>query len=253
LFIPYALVYLLIFLGVYLLYKGTVEYLFPVDTQPEPDPQIRHFGLNVAGISALMMGMIALARIPRLTRRWTMWALAILGFGAGAALYAWLVEPVIKRWHAWDLFDSSWTAGAFVIGAAFLVVALSAWASRRKLSEWRKWPLSWLRPLLAGTRALMIPGSICVLGTVAYHAITNQENPNHQPPLWPLLLSSAAFFYLWWLAILIFDLVFVWHRYIRGAVSQKYLTELRRKAKGTDGTSSAATGEEKSHAAVTSS
>jgi hypothetical protein len=81
----------------------------------------------------------------------------------------------------------------------------------------------------------MIPGALCVLGTVAYHVYNDNQDANVRPPLWPLLLASAAFFYLWWLAILIFDLVFVWHRYIRGAVSQKYLTKLRRKAKGTGG------------------
>jgi hypothetical protein len=34
--------------------------------------------------------------------------------------------------------------------------------------------------------------------------------------LWPVVLSVAAFLYLWWLAAGLFDLVFIWHRYIRG-------------------------------------
>jgi hypothetical protein len=33
--------------------------------------------------------------------------------------------------------------------------------------------------------------------------------------VWPLVPASAVFLYLWWLGILIFDLVFVWHRYVR--------------------------------------
>jgi hypothetical protein len=32
----------------------------------------------------------------------------------------------------------------------------------------------------------------------------------------PLLLSAAAFLYLWWIAIILFDMTFVWHRFIRG-------------------------------------
>jgi hypothetical protein len=36
-----------------------------------------------------------------------------------------------------------------------------------------------------------------------------------KPPLWPVVLAGAAFLYLWWLAALIFDLAFVWQRYIR--------------------------------------
>jgi len=29
--------------------------------------------------------------------------------------------------------------------------------------------------------------------------------------VWPILLGGAAFFYLWWLAALLFDLTLVWH------------------------------------------
>jgi hypothetical protein len=39
------------------------------------------------------------------------------------------------------------------------------------------------------------------------------------PPIWPVLLAGAGFLYLWWLATLLFDLAFVWHRYIRNAVA----------------------------------
>ncbi len=40
-----------------------------------------------------------------------------------------------------------------------------------------------------------------------------------RPPVWPVLLSGAIFLYLWWLAALIFDLGFVWHRYIRHSLA----------------------------------
>lgn len=43
------------------------------------------------------------------------------------------------------------------------------------------------------------------------------------PPVWPVLLSGAAFLYLWWLATLIFDLAFVWNRYIRGGMALRRL------------------------------
>ncbi len=36
-------------------------------------------------------------------------------------------------------------------------------------------------------------------------------------PVWPIFLSGAAFLYLWWLAALFFDLVVVWHYYIRSS------------------------------------
>ena len=49
-----------------------------------------------------------------------------------------------------------------------------------------------------------------------------------QPPLWPVILASIAFLYLWWLATLIFDLAFVWHRYIRHSVTNKRLLQWNR-------------------------
>jgi hypothetical protein len=42
-------------------------------------------------------------------------------------------------------------------------------------------------------------------------------------PIWPVVLAGLAFFYLWWLAALTFDLTFVWHRYIHHSAAQEYL------------------------------
>ena len=44
-----------------------------------------------------------------------------------------------------------------------------------------------------------------------------------QGPIWPVLVAGAAFLYLWWIAIITFDLTFVWHLYIRHAGAQKYV------------------------------
>lgn len=46
-----------------------------------------------------------------------------------------------------------------------------------------------------------------------------------RPPVWPVLLAAAGFLYLWWLATLIFDLAFVWQRYIRRSVANQRLRE----------------------------
>lgn len=40
---------------------------------------------------------------------------------------------------------------------------------------------------------------------------------------WPLFLAGAGCLYLWWLASLVFDLVFVWHRYIQHDVAIDFL------------------------------
>ena len=46
-----------------------------------------------------------------------------------------------------------------------------------------------------------------------------------RPPVWPVLLAAAGFLYLWWLATLIFDLAFVWQRYVRHSVANQRLRE----------------------------
>ncbi len=51
-------------------------------------------------------------------------------------------------------------------------------------------------------------------------------------PLWPLLFATAVFLYLWWLAALVFDLAFVWHRYIRHGVGERRLRQWTETAGG---------------------
>ena len=42
-------------------------------------------------------------------------------------------------------------------------------------------------------------------------------------PIWPVFVAGVAFLYLWWLGILVFDLAFMWHRYIRRSVAAENL------------------------------
>jgi len=42
------------------------------------------------------------------------------------------------------------------------------------------------------------------------------------------VLAGLAFLYLWWLGILLFDLTFIWHRYIRRSVAVETLRQWRR-------------------------
>ncbi len=45
------------------------------------------------------------------------------------------------------------------------------------------------------------------------------------PSIWPVVLAGGAFLYLWWLAMLLFDLSFVWQRYIRRSITIDRLRE----------------------------
>lgn len=44
-------------------------------------------------------------------------------------------------------------------------------------------------------------------------------------PLWRVFAAIAVFLYLWWLAALLFDLLFVWHRYIQKDAAMNFLRE----------------------------
>jgi hypothetical protein len=80
-------------------------------------------------------------------------------------------------------------------------------------------PGSGLKPLMILTGATV---------TVATYAIITGPGSEGQS-LWPTLMAGAGFLYLWWLAALLFDLVFVWHRYIRCGAGMTALKRIRKK------------------------
>jgi hypothetical protein len=112
------------------------------------------------------------------------------------------------------------------------VVGLVYWVSK-------KWP-SW------GLKPLLFLGTAVVVGIVGYHLQTADKA--NVGPLWPVFLATAGFFYLWWLAALIFDLVFVWHVYIRQSKALERIDNLvglraRTKTTSSDGTAHAGWGQ----------
>lgn len=60
----------------------------------------------------------------------------------------------------------------------------------------------------------------------AAFAIANEvQSTGDRGPLWRVLVAILAFLYLWWLSSLLFDLAFVWHRYIQGDAAHRFLRE----------------------------
>ena len=51
----------------------------------------------------------------------------------------------------------------------------------------------------------------------AYHVARSPARGGADGPLWPVIPAAVAFLYLWWLGALLFDLVFIWHLYIRNS------------------------------------
>lgn len=176
--------------------------------------------LNILGITCLLAGTTVAARIPRLTRVWWWRLTAAVLFVVFAALYVFLVDAPTRAWLGLSRgepppsVDAVWKATAVTLALALGIVLFSSLSWKLKVHP------EWLAPLLRGVRPLTVPGSIAVVLLIARRVYLDNH---HGRSLWPLLLSSAIFLYLWWLTIRLFDLVFVWHRYTRGAVIQKHL------------------------------
>lgn len=180
--------------------------------------------LNVTGITCLLAGTTMAARIPRLTRKgkWRLIAAAL--FVLFAVPYLLLVDARTRCWLGFFpgrpgvTVDDAWVPTIVTLAVAFGIVLFST------LSWHLRHPPAWLAPLLRGARPLTVPGSVAIILLIAYR-VRFEYSENHS--LWPLLLSSGIFLYLWWLAIRLFDLIFIWHRYTRHAVLQRYLGEMR--------------------------
>jgi hypothetical protein len=97
------------------------------------------------------------------------------------------------------LFGSHATEGVWL--TVLLIALVSGWAGS-------KWPRTGVRAL----PILGLLGTFGLIGAQLYQAYTQDQ---HDVSVWPVLLASAAFFYLWWLGVLLFDLVFVWNVHVR--------------------------------------
>lgn len=180
--------------------------------------------LNVAGITCLLIGTTLGARLPRLTRLTKWRVLAGVLFVLFAALYVVMVDAPTRCWLGFRrgapdvTVDQAWAPTIVTLLIALGTVIFSA------LSWHLHAPPDWLAPLLRGARPLTVPGSVAVVALIGSRVFQEYHTDRS---LWPLLLSSALFLYLWWLSIRIFDLVFIWHRYTRYAVLKRCLGDMR--------------------------
>ncbi len=254
--IPYLLIIGVLYLGSYLAYKGLHAFA------GASADDIAHVTTNVSGITALLAGIVALARIPRLTRSplWLVTAIAI--FAAGAVAYALLVQHEVAHWLSFRLADPTGavrraagpdflsplksygvngerTGQLFTILCGGLIAGVAAWGSRRDWRQCDRGAFATLRHYFDGTSPLVLPLAAYLVGVMIVRSLGGGGKAG-SGSLWPLFLAAAAFIYLWWLAILLFDLVFAWHRYIRHSVAHNYLYALRKSRKAAEQTRRAA-------------
>jgi hypothetical protein len=193
--LPYAGVVALVVVAAYVLFKAVTDALYP----SEELYRSKSFVAGEVAVTALLIsGITVTARIPRLTRNTFWWAVACLVGVVTSTVYFWNV-------HAADLLHK---VGLWVSDAqsaptlAILLVALVFGVSTL-LPSW-------------GMVPLMVLGTAAIVSKLTYNLRTTQD-PAAIGPLWPVFIAGLAFLYLWRLAALLFDLVFVWHLYVRHA------------------------------------
>jgi len=80
---------------------------------------------------------------------------------------------------------------------------------------------------IRGVKPLLAIGGTAIAGIVAVNIYYRAGEDSG--PLWPVFLGATAFLYLRWLVIHIFDLVFIWHLYIRKSGVMTDLKIIRRR------------------------
>jgi hypothetical protein len=193
----YAVVFLLQLSGVFILYKTVDGIVGPSDLSPAA------FLGNTAGLAALLTGMTVSARVVCLSRQLRYYLIGVGAFIPAAALYCRLPREDFRA--ALGAFLPT-APTAFVVGLALGLVLLGAFVGRK----WPRW----------GIRIFILGAGIVVSVVVALILIRDGGGG----AVWPVLPATAAFLYLWWLAAIFFDLIFVWHLYVRHS---KFLSSLQ--------------------------
>ena len=212
----YLLPLIVLMVGTYFLYKNVGDYLHPDDTDGQP-------GLlrNVLVLGGLLAGTTVWLRFARLTRS-GFWFFLGTGLYAVAGLIFHLAIDARTPEFAWlETLPAKLHCPA---GTGTLLVSVAFVAFNLLLNS-----RDWRRLLGLGTPRHDGPGAlkqmIWTAGLALAATIAFAASPEKSGPLWPVLLAGAGFLYLWWLAALLFDLVFVWHRYIRHAVALEFLRD----------------------------
>jgi len=188
-----VLIAVLHFMATFVLYRAIYAFL-----APDADLSVGDVAQDVFGIGLMLLGMTAVARIPRLTTSAFWRAVSVVLLFGSMGIFALTTSPTTQD-TCGALFGSHATEGVWL--TVLLIALVSGWAGS-------KWPRAGVRAL----PLLGLLGTFALIGAQLYQAYTQDQ---HDVAVWPVLLASAAFFYLWWLGALLFDLVFVWNVHVR--------------------------------------
>lgn len=203
--VPYLGVAALLFLGVFVLYKSVIAAIDPKDLRSLGAAVVLR---SVASTAVLLLGITVTTRILRLAKNLFWEVLAFMMWAGFVALFALIVGsgPTV---HALGPSRNTVVHNdvMFAFGLGFVV-----WLMNRVRPSW-------------GLKPLIFLGTAVVAGVVGYH-LYSAKTVSDIGPIWPVFLATAAFLYLWWLAALTFDLIFVWHLHIRQARALTRMDEI---------------------------
>jgi hypothetical protein len=201
--LPYVGVVALLFLGAFVLYKAVTTAIDP-EGWTYSSVQIAK---GVAGLAILLFGVTVGARVPRLTRSlpWRLLGFSITVLSTAVYVLSWTDVKTLTS-------PALWTPGGSlnVVFGMGIVVAVGVIGVFRP---------NW------GAKPMIALGAIAVAVTLIW-ILKDVENSG---PAWPVVIAAVAFLYLWWLAALLFDLVVVWHLYIRSSLVNRQLKAMTRK------------------------
>lgn len=203
--VPYVLCMALLACGTFVLYKTLVTVLGLSET-------FWQMVGDVSGITCFLAGITLLSRMPRLDKIWLVWPgsfIGVLGFMGGATAYLSFASQVTRS----KLGSAFWDSDSVIIGIGFVIGMISAALSKCK-PRWGMIPL------------------ISLGGTVACVILWKFVSSTPHRSLWPLVLANTGFLYLWWLSALLFDLVYIWHQFIRSYRTTMTLQILRKDVSG---------------------
>jgi hypothetical protein len=185
--LPYVICFGLLAAGVYVIYQAALK--------AEPSPAPGGAAGTVFGLTCLLSGITVFSRIPRLVR---------IGFWHGVAAGILVLGLVMYHCFVAGRTQASVAAAFGSHGRTLPVVCVALVISLVSSGASAVWPELGMVPLV-------VTGTLAAL-MVVWQALT--QGGGWQSSLWPLALAALAFAVLWRLAALLFDLSFVWHRYI---------------------------------------
>jgi hypothetical protein len=201
---PYLLVLALIAAGVYALHRPVVDVLFG-----ETSVRGSEIFKDVVQITSALAGITAATVLIRISTTVLplLGAVAALVFGLLPAL--WEPSGGIQR-----IDEALATTGLPLTlpRVAGLVALVSGVFSR-------VFPKSRLRMLL-GLGAL---ATFSIVGRMLGWWPPGSSDELSTRELWPVVAGGLVFLYLWWLAAMVFELSFIWHRHVRHEIGLKGL------------------------------